>query len=93
MKPEFLSLLDTLRDELDDIIIITSGYRCESYNKKVGGKPNSEHLHGNAADLASPSLERLFEIAPELFAAIGDGRKRGFIHVDGRADRPRRWSY
>ena len=32
------------------IINITSGYRCEKLNKKVGGKDNSQHLDGQAVD-------------------------------------------
>lgn len=29
---------------------ITSGFRCPELNKKVGGKDNSQHLKGQAAD-------------------------------------------
>lgn len=32
-------------------IIITSGYRCQELNKAVGGKTNSYHLKGKAADI------------------------------------------
>lgn len=32
-------------------VTITSGYRCESHNKSVGGAQNSRHLTGEAADL------------------------------------------
>lgn len=33
------------------IIKITSGYRCEKLNSKVGGKDNSQHKTGEAADI------------------------------------------
>ena len=32
-------------------IIINSGFRCESVNRKVGGVKNSQHLFGQAADI------------------------------------------
>ena len=32
-------------------IIINSGFRCESVNRKVGGVSNSQHLIGQAADI------------------------------------------
>ena len=41
-------------------IIVTSGFRCEAVNRKVGGVRNSQHLTGQAADihLADPSRFR-----------------------------------
>lgn len=43
--------LDELRRLYNKPIIITSGYRCPALNKAVGGKPNSQHVKGQAADL------------------------------------------
>lgn len=43
--------LDEIREKYGKPIIITSGYRCLKLNKLVGGKPNSFHLKGLAADL------------------------------------------
>lgn len=46
------SLLDVLQDLRDKYgsLVITSGYRCPSYNKRVGGVSNSKHMSGQAAD-------------------------------------------
>jgi len=33
-------------------VLITSGYRCPELNKKVGGVANSQHIVGEAADIA-----------------------------------------
>ena len=44
-----LVTLQTLRNKYGEVKI-TSGYRCESYNKKVGGSTNSKHMKGQAAD-------------------------------------------
>lgn len=46
-----LERLDDIREKYGKPIIITSGYRCPLLNKKVGGKPNSQHLKAEAADL------------------------------------------
>ena len=43
--------LDEIREKYGKPIIITSGYRCQELNTKVGGKSNSFHLKGLAADL------------------------------------------
>ena len=43
--------LQVLRDLFGDPIKITSGYRSPEHNKKIGGKENSYHLHGMAADI------------------------------------------
>jgi uncharacterized protein YcbK (DUF882 family) len=81
---------------------ITSGYRCPSHNKSVGGVPDSAHQAGMAADvqpipLNIDDLDKLFEKCTELFDNIGDGRRLHFVHVDVRAPKPngvkRTWTY
>lgn len=42
--------LQPVRDYIKKPMIITSGYRNPELNKLVGGKPNSQHLEGKAAD-------------------------------------------
>ena len=46
--------LEKLRDEYG-ALIITSGYRCPSYNASVGGVSNSAHMKGQAADFVPAS--------------------------------------
>lgn len=38
----------------DGPILVTSGFRPKSYNKRIGGSPNSLHCFGAAIDLADP---------------------------------------
>lgn len=45
-------VLDPVRERLGKAIIVNSGYRCERHNKVVGGTPKSQHLRGEAADIA-----------------------------------------
>lgn len=63
---------------------ITSGYRCVELNAAVGGKPNSAHTVGLAADIRFTSVEHAKAIIQALIAAgfrrIGLGRS--FIHAD-----------
>ena len=40
-------------------IYITSGYRGPALNKSVGGKPTSQHLRGEAADLQVRGVKNL----------------------------------
>ena len=61
--------LDPIREKFGKPITVTSGYRCEKLNKLVGGKPNSQHLKGSAADLVGDTntkTKEIFEIAKQL---------------------------
>lgn len=52
-------ILQQIRDNWGDSIIISSGYRCPELNKKVGGASNSDHLYGAAADIHTKSDGKL----------------------------------
>lgn len=56
------NVLEPSRQEYGHPIEVTSGYRSERLNKVVGGKPNSQHMRGQAADLQADDLERLYDI-------------------------------
>ena len=61
--------LDPIREKFGKPITVTSGYRCEKLNKLVEGKPNSQHLKGQAADLVGDTntkTKEIFEIAKQL---------------------------
>lgn len=45
------SILQPLRDETGHPIVISSGYRPEELNDKIGGSPTSAHVYGCASDL------------------------------------------
>jgi uncharacterized protein YcbK (DUF882 family) len=51
LNTDFARLLDIARDIAGSRFIITSGFRTEEENKKVGGLKNSKHLYGEAVDL------------------------------------------
>lgn len=47
-----MNLLQPLRKAYGKRMIINSGYRCPELNKAVGGVPASQHVKGEAADVA-----------------------------------------
>jgi len=56
-------ILEPAGSLLNTPFIITSAYRCADLNKIIGGKENSQHLLGQAADIVpqSISLREAFE--------------------------------
>ena len=62
------NLLDPIRDTWGRPLQVNSGYRCPALNKAVGGKPTSQHLKGEAADITAGSKaenKKLFETIKE----------------------------
>lgn len=58
--------LQPVRNKIGKPMIITSGYRCPEVNKLVGGKANSQHLKGQAADFIIKGMtpqQIIFKIA------------------------------
>jgi hypothetical protein len=51
-----VNVLQPLRDLISSPIIINSGFRSFDVNVAVGGRSNSQHLEGKAADLFVPSM-------------------------------------
>ena len=84
MQADFVETLDTLRDYCGFPLYVTSGFRTATHNASVGGKPNSAHTRGWAADLyVGSDAERyaILDAAIELgFQRIGIGST--FVHLD-----------
>ena len=82
-----LDMLEILRRRIGDMpIIVNSGYRCPSYNEKVGGVPGSYHLYGMAADVRVPGMnpEDLIRYAHDV-GFLGLGLYQTFCHLDIRS--------
>lgn len=84
-----LQRLDTLREAAGVPLLVTSGTRCPGWNLKVGGKPSSAHLGGEAADITTLNAGvfetiKLFYLAVTAagFNRVGVDLKKFFIHVD-----------
>ena len=97
MEPDFLEMLDKAREISGIPFIITSGYRTEDWNDHVGGKSDSAHVHGCAADIACTTSRDRFLIITGLLSAGFDriGIGETFIHVDNDWEKPEAvaWHY
>lgn len=78
----FATKLRTLISGIDGIKI-TSGFRDEAHNARVGGVPDSQHTHGKAADMVGPasSLAEVRRRAAELGLRVIPSNN-GAIHAD-----------
>jgi uncharacterized protein YcbK (DUF882 family) len=78
-----VEVLDAVREHLNRPLTVTSGLRCEFWNRHEGGAKNSEHLTGHAADLAVVTGVDRWEIVQAAMAAgitrIGVAGR--FIHL------------
>jgi GH24 family phage-related lysozyme (muramidase) len=78
---------DAIRRAWQGPIGVTSGYRPEPINRQVGGVPGSYHVKGMALDIypIGESLEKFHRwLLPRWSGGYGDGRAKGFIHLDTR---------
>jgi GH24 family phage-related lysozyme (muramidase) len=94
-----------LRDAWGRPLGVTSFYRPEPINAEQGGVRNSRHVTGQAMDLypIGASMESFYQwIRVRWRGGLGDGRHRGFIHLDtdggafvpgGGATPSRSWTY
>ena len=84
MSDKFIIMLDMVRKDFGRPMVINSGYRTESHNKKVGGVADSPHMAGVAADIKVNNSRERYELLLFLlkykFHRIGIGKT--FIHVD-----------
>ena len=105
MHPEFMEKLIAVREDYNQPMIITSGYRHLAYNDTIGGAKNSPHLYGRAVDVKVAGGDALRLIGVALRHGMrGRGVKqrgehdRRFIHLDDMPQsdahpRPWIWSY
>ena len=100
MDSEFMRMLQTLRDEMQGPLKVTSGFRCVNHNQMVSTTGiNGPHTQARAADIliSGERAMRLFEKARQIgFSGIGLSQRGDhasrFVHLDTK---PRKalWSY
>lgn len=59
-------VLQPLRTAWGKPLAINSGYRCPELNRAVGGVPDSQHVKGEAADVACDDPAALAQLAYDL---------------------------
>lgn len=88
-------VLDPAREEFGQPIMVTSGFRSEKLNKRIGGAhkykngvyiATSQHCTGEAADIQSSDNKKLFRILAEmefdqLIYEFGDENQPSWVHV------------
>ena len=92
ISDKLVDLLQKIRDHFGVAVTINSGYRTSSYNKKVGGVSNSQHVKGTAADIVVKGVDPLTvaQYAEYIMPNSGGiGVYQTFTHVDVRTSRSR----
>ena len=105
MDDEFMRVLQSIRDEIQRPLKISSGFRCEKRNQQVSstGK-NGPHTFAKACDILISGADamRLYDIARKHgVSGIGMSQKgthsKRFVHLDtltpDEGPRPTIWTY
>lgn len=87
---KLVEYLQKIRDHFGKSITITSGYRCDTHNRNVGGATGSRHSKGQAADIVVSGVKpaevaKYAESIGILGIGLYDTNKDGhFVHIDTR---------
>ena len=90
INPKLVEYVQQIRDHFGKSITVTSGYRCPTHNKSVGGATGSRHSKGDAADIVVSGVaprevakyaESIGIKGIGLYETSADGH---FTHVDTR---------
>ena len=90
---KLVQILQQIRDHFGKPVHISSAYRCETWNKAVGGVSRSYHCYGQAADIkvedTAPAevakyVESLGVLGIGLYETDADGY---FVHIDTRTSK------
>lgn len=90
---ELLPVTQDVRDHFGVSVFISSGCRCLSYNKAIGGAKRSRHMWGQANDIQVSGVKprKVADYLEKKYPGkFGIGRYKTFTHVDIRAN-PARW--
>ena len=87
---ELVKYLQLIRDYFNKPVNISSGYRCPTHNKNIGGATGSRHSKGQAADIyingvapieIAKYAESIGILGIGLYETNADGH---FVHIDTR---------
>ena len=86
-----INVLQPLRTALGVPMPVNSGYRCPALNEAVGGMPTSQHMKGEAADIATAMPLRMARKALEMRLPFDQmGIYPNFVHFSHRLGGPQR---
>ena len=87
---KLVAYIQQIRDHFGKPVTITSSYRCETHNRRVGGATKSYHMQGKAADIVVQGVssrevakyaESIGILGIGLYETSADGY---FTHIDTR---------
>ena len=85
---ELLTVLEAVREQFQDYVVINSGHRCPEHNRAVAGRATSMHLVGRAADFVvinhNPGTVAAW-LRTKYPNQLGIGEYLDFVHVDTRS--------
>lgn len=90
LDKRLVEYLQAIRDHFKKPINITSAYRCEEHNRRIGGATRSYHMQGKAADIVVSGVtsrevakyaESIGILGIGLYETQADGY---FTHIDTR---------
>lgn len=91
VQPRMVAALDATRAALGRPIRILSGYRDPAWNARIGGAPNSRHMHGDAVDIDLRGYDAwtryvlVWRLIENGFTSFGTyGGKPNLLHADMR---------
>lgn len=95
LKPQLVSMLRTMERHFRRPVMVTSGYRSPSYNRKVNGARKSMHMICAAADIQIEGVSK-WEIARFARSMSGRGGVGTYchtksVHVDIGPERDWNW--
>jgi len=81
-------VLQPLREQMEESIKVSSGYRCPDLNKRIGGSKSSQHCFGQAADIScderTAEMYRYIKnnlIFDQLIWEFGNDDNPSWVHV------------
>lgn len=81
------NLLQPLREAYGKPLVVNSGFRCERVNRLVGGAASSQHLKGEAADIACDDPQALVACLKQCGLPFDQcGVYKRFVHLSLKLD-------
>jgi len=94
LKPKLVRMLKQIEAHFGKKLVVTSGYRSPSYNKKVRGAEKSQHMYCAAVDVQMAGVHK-FELARYARSMPGRGGVGTYchssIHIDIGPERDWNW--
>ena len=81
LKPSLVRVLKTVERHFGKKMVVTSGYRSPTYNRKVNGARKSQHMYCAAADVQVPGVSK-WELAKFVRTMPGRGGVGTYCHTE-----------